>query len=40
MMSFNTYEEASEGLNEEFLEIMDNVLLPILTGQSDSYSHS
>ncbi len=33
-MSFNTYEEASEGLNEEFLEIMDNVLLPILTGQS------
>ena len=34
MMSFNTYEEASEGLNEEFLEIMDNVLLPILTGQS------
>ena len=34
MMSFNTYEEASKGLNEEFLEIMDNVLLPILTGQS------
>ena len=33
-MSFNTYKEASKGLNEEYLEIMDNVLLPILTGQS------
>ena len=33
-MSFNTYEEASKGLNKEFIDIMDNVLLPILTGQS------
>lgn len=33
-MSFNTYKQASKGLNDEFIEIMDNVLLPILTGQS------
>lgn len=33
-MNFNDYQTASEGLNEEYLEIMDNVLLPILTGES------
>jgi hypothetical protein len=33
-MNFNTYEEASKGMKEEHLDIMDNVLLPVLTGQS------
>ena len=33
-MKFNTYEKASEGMKEEHLEIMDNILLPVLTGQS------
>lgn len=33
-MKFNTYEKASKGMKEEHLEIMDNILLPVLTGQS------
>ena len=33
-MKFNSYEVASKNLSEEFLEITDNVILPILTGQS------
>lgn len=33
-MKFNSYEVASKDLTEEFLEITDNVILPILTGQS------
>jgi SpoVK/Ycf46/Vps4 family AAA+-type ATPase len=33
-MKFNTYKQASKGLKGEHLEIMDNLLLPVLTGQS------
>jgi SpoVK/Ycf46/Vps4 family AAA+-type ATPase len=33
-MKFNTYQKASKGMKEEHLEIMDNILLPVLTGQS------
>jgi ATP-dependent 26S proteasome regulatory subunit len=33
-MKFKTYKEASEGLEDEHLEIFDNILLPVLTGQS------
>ena len=33
-MNFNTYQEALEGLPEEHIDVMDNILLPVLTGQS------
>ena len=33
-MEFKSYKEAAKGMNEEHLEIMDNILLPVLTGQS------
>ncbi len=33
-MKFNTYKKASKGMKEEHLDIMDHILLPVLTGQS------